>query len=142
MDLNFVPRLPLGDWAEAVVDWLTDNVAWFFSLISTITTFLIDGLADVLLSIPALILLLIFAAIAWAIRSWRLAVGSLIGFLLVVALDQWDTMLQTMAMVLVATVFAVIIAVPLGIWAASNDTVSAVVKPIMDFMQTMPASST
>lgn len=139
MDLNFVPRLPLGDWAEAVVDWLTDNVAWFFSLISTITTFLIDGLADVLLSIPALILLLIFAAIAWAIRSWRLAVGSLIGFLLVVALDQWDTMLQTMAMVLVATVFAVIIAVPLGIWAASNDTVSAVVKPIMDFMQTMPA---
>ena len=64
---------------------------------------------------------------------------TVIGFALVLSMDQWETMVQTMALVLVATVFAVAIAVPLGVLAALNSTVSALVKPIMDFMQTMPA---
>jgi glycine betaine/proline transport system permease protein len=47
--------------------------------------------------------------------------------------------MQTLALVLVAALVAVIIAIPLGIWSARNATVRAVLKPILDFMQTMPA---
>src|SRR5699024_10770263 len=96
-------------------------------------------LTDALLFLPALALIPLFALLAWAVRSWRMGVGTLVMMLVVVAMDQWTPMLQTMALVIVATVFAVLIAVPLGILAAMNSTVSAVVKPIMDFMQTMPA---
>lgn len=84
-------------------------------------------------------MLVIFAVIAWFFRSWRLALGSIIGFVLVLGMRQWDTMLQTMSLVLVSTLTAVILAIPLGIWAAKSNTVSAIVRPIMDFMQTMPA---
>lgn len=139
MDLDFIPRIPLGDWVDSGVEWLTDNVAWLFDAIGFIVEFLVGGLTAILSSIPTLLLLLLFALIAWTLRSWRLAVGTLIGFLFVMAMEQWVTMLQTMAMVLVATVMAVIIAIPVGIWASKSSRVSAVVRPIMDFMQTMPA---
>lgn len=139
MDLEFVPRVPLGSWVDQGIDWLTDNVAWLFDAIGFVLEFLVGGLGDILLDIPGLVLLIVFALIAWVIRSWGLALATILGFLLVTAMDQWDEMLLTMSMVLVAAVFAVIIAVPLGIWAAKSDRVSAVVKPIMDFMQTMPA---
>src|SRR5699024_1631336 len=70
---------------------------------------------------------------------WKLAVGTVIGFALVSSMHQWETMIQTMALVPVATVVAGVIAVPPGILAAVHRTVSALVQPVMDFMQTMPA---
>ena len=47
--------------------------------------------------------------------------------------------METLALVIVATATALIIAIPLGIWAARNRYVSAVVRPVLDLMQTMPA---
>lgn len=138
-DESVIPRIPLGEWVDSGFDWLKVNLSWLFDLFATIMNFLIGNLTDLLVAIPPVVLIPIFALIALTLRSWKLAVGSFIGFLLVVSMDQWETTMQTMALVLIATVAAVIIAVPLGILAAVNSTVSAIVKPIMDFMQTMPA---
>ena len=138
-DDGLVPRIPIGEWAESGIDWLKENLAWLFDAFTWLMEFLVGHLTDALLLLPALALIPLFALLAWAVRSWRMGVGTLVMMLLVVAMDQWTPMLQTMALVIVATVFAVLIAVPLGILAAMNSTVSAVVKPIMDFMQTMPA---
>lgn len=106
---------------------------------SEITKFLVEALADGLKAIPAILLLAIFACAGWGLRSWRLALNACMSFLLVMGLRQWEQMLDTMAMVIIATLVAVVIALPVGIWAAKNDRVSAVVRPILDFMQTMPA---
>ena len=138
-DDGLVPRIPIGEWAESGIDWLKENLSWLFDAFTWLMEFLVGHLTDALLLLPALALIPLFALLAWAVRSWRMGVGTLVMMLLVVAMDQWTPMLQTMALVIVATVFAVLIAVPLGILAAMNSTVSAVVKPIMDFMQTMPA---
>lgn len=138
-DDGLVPRIPIGEWAESGIDWLKENLAWLFDAFTWLMEFLVGHLTDALLFLPALALIPLLALLAWAVRSWRMGVGTLVMMLLVVAMDQWTPMLQTMALVIVATVFAVLIAVPLGILAAMNSTVSAVVKPIMDFMQTMPA---
>lgn len=139
MDQTLIPRIELGDWASDGIDWLTDNATWLFDAFSTVMRFLVEGFSDALLAIPVFILLGILVLIAWFLRSWRLALGSLLGFLLVMGMRQWETMLQTMSLVLVSTLTAVILAIPLGIWAAKSDTVSKIVRPIMDFMQTMPA---
>ena len=139
MNLNDLPRIPLGAWVEDGIDWLTDNAAWLFDAFSAIMSFLISNLEQALTGVPALIAILIFGLIGWFFRSWRLALGSILAFLLVVSMEQWDQLIQTMSLVLVATLVAVVIAVPLGIWAAKSDTVSAIVRPIMDFMHTMPA---
>ena len=138
-DESVIPRIPLGDWVDNGFDWLKANLSWLFDLFSAVMNFLIGNLTDLLVMIPPVVLIPIFALIALTLRSWKLAVGSLIGFLLIVSMDQWETTMQTMALVLIATLAAVIIAVPLGILAAVNSTVSAIVKPVMDFMQTMPA---
>ena len=138
-DDGLVPRIPIGEWAESGIDWLKENLSWLFDAFTWLMEFLVGHLTDALLFLPALALIPLLALLAWAVRSWRMGVGTLVMMLVVVAMDQWTAMLQTMALVIVATVFAVLIAVPLGILAAMNSTVSAVVKPIMDFMQTMPA---
>lgn len=139
MDQTLIPRINVGDWVNDGIDWLTDNATVLFDAFSAVMTFLVEGFSNALLSIPVFILLAILVLIAWFVRSWRLAFGALIGFLLVMGMRQWETMLQTMSLVLVSTLTAVIMAIPLGIWAAKSETVSKIVRPIMDFMQTMPA---
>ena len=138
-DDALMPRIPIGEWIDAGIDWLKANVSWLFDLFSMVMDFLIGGLTDLLMLAPALVMVVVFALIALIFRSWKLSLATLIGFAVVVSMEQWETMMQTMALVLVATLFAVAIAVPRGILAAVSSTVSAIVKPIMDFMQTMPA---
>lgn len=50
----------------------------------------------------------------------------------------WVESMQTLALVVVATVFAVAIGIPVGIWAARSKRASSIVRPILDFMQTLP----
>lgn len=132
-------RLPIGQAADVIVDWIRDNFKFLLDIISNIVGFLVEGFADVLNFLPAPIMIVAFALIAWLLRSWQLAVGTLITFTLIVGMDQWEQAMETLSLVLIATLVTVAISVPLGIWAARNDRVSAFVKPVLDFMQTMPS---
>lgn len=132
-------RIPIGQWAKFVVDWIRDNAKWLTDAISDFVSFLAVGLADILTSPPALVMIVVFALIAWLARSWQLAVGTVVMFVIIVGIDQWDTSMQTLALVLIATLVTIAIALPLGIWAARNDTVSSTIRPVLDFMQTMPS---
>ncbi|WP_406247599.1 ABC transporter permease [Microbacterium sp. M] len=132
-------RIPIGQWVASVVDWVKDNLEGLLDLISFVVRFLVDGLTDILVGTPFPIMIAIFALIAWLVRSWQMAVGTVISFLLIVSMDLWDLSMQTLALVLVSAAVAIAIAVPLGIWSARNDTVRMILKPVLDFMQTMPA---
>src|SRR3712207_7134088 len=72
------------------------------------------------------------------VRRWVVIPVAAAGLLLVQAMDLWTDMLQSLAVVLVASLVAVVVGVPLGILTAREDSVRAVVRPVMDFMQTMP----
>jgi len=132
-------RIPVGSWVDAGVDWVRDNLSGLFDVVALVVRFLVGGLGDVLLAAPIIVVIVVAAALAWLLRSWKLALGTVIGFALILAMGQWVTAMQTLALVLVATIVAVAISVPLGIWSARNPTVRAILKPILDFMQTMPA---
>ena len=108
-------------------------------MISQAGTAVNDTLVDLLLAVPPLLLVIVFALIAWMAKSWRLAVGTAITFLLVISLGQWDNAMETLVLVTIATLTALIFAIPLGIWAARNKYVSALIRPVLDLMQTMPA---
>lgn len=139
MDDSIFPRINVGQWAADILNWLTTNLDGVFNAFSTATGWVVGTLSDVLLAPPQLVMILIFALIAWLIRSWQMAVGTVLSFALIAAMDQWDNAMLTLALVLVSTVVALIIAIPVGIAAARNSTVSTIVKPLLDFMQTMPA---
>lgn len=132
-------RIPVGSWVDAGVDWVRDNLSGVLDLVAVVVRFLVGGLSDVLLAAPIVVVIVVAAALAWLLRSWKLALGTVIGFALILAMGQWVTAMQTLALVLVATVVAVAVSVPLGIWSARNPTVRAILKPVLDFMQTMPA---
>ncbi len=132
-------RIPIGEWGKFVVDWFTDTFQWLLDFISVVVGFLVEGFSDFLIAVPFPILIVAFALVGWLLRSWQLALGTAVMLLFVVAMDQWENAMLTFALVLVATIFTILIAVPIGILAARNDAFSAVVKPVLDFMQTMPA---
>lgn len=133
------PRIPVGDGVKAAVDWVKTNLDGLLDVIAFVVRFLVNGLTDVLTGTPIVIVVIIAALIAWAVRSLWLAVGTIVSFLLILSMELWIPAMQTLALVIVAALIAVVIAIPLGIWSARNDTVRAILKPVLDFMQTMPA---
>ncbi|MGW8566284.1 ABC transporter permease [Isoptericola sp. NPDC055881] len=136
---TLVPRIPVGDWIETAIDWVTDTFDPLFDAVKTFFETIYDGLDWVLSTPPFFVVALVLAAIAFWARGWKLALGSLIGFVLIASMDQWDNAMDSLALVLLASVVALLIGIPLGIWSARNEHVSRVVRPILDFMQTMPA---
>ena len=75
---------------------------------------------------------------ALLVRGVGLAAFTLVAFLLVASLELWHETMETLAVVLVAAIIATAIGIPLGIWAARRRSASVVLRPVLDFMQTMP----
>jgi glycine betaine/proline transport system permease protein len=135
---TLVPRLPLGAWVEAFVDWMTAVFDPLFDVIKAVLEGVYDALDLVLSAPPFWAVALVLAIGAYAAKGWRLGLGTLLGLAVVAGVGQWENAMDTLALVLLASAIALVIAIPLGIWAARNDRVSAAVRPVLDFMQTMP----
>ncbi len=132
--------LPVGDYAETGIDWLTDTFGWLFSGIRAGLGGAIEG-AEWLLTTPSpFVMIALFTVLAFlATRAWGLPTFTVLTFLLIMGMGRFTETMQTLSQVLIATILAVIIGIPLGIWASRNEKVSLAIKPILDFMQTMPA---
>ncbi|WP_411731440.1 ABC transporter permease [Paeniglutamicibacter sp.] len=136
---NDLFRIPVGKWAESALDWVIDNLGVFFDGVKAFFGQFYEGLDWVLTTPPFWAIIIVLAGLAFWLKGWKLALGSIVGFLLIYGMNQWENAMHSLALVLVASVVAVIISVPLGIAAAKSSAVSSVVKPVMDFLQTMPA---
>ncbi len=134
-----IPRVPLGDWIENGLNWLTSEYSIVTRAISRVTQTGIDGLNDALMWLPDWSLLVIIAGLCWWLANVRLAIGAVAGLALIWNLDLWDPMIETLTLVVIATLVAVVIALPVGIAAALSERLYKTIMPILDFMQTMPA---
>ncbi|KAA9134545.1 ABC transporter permease [Microbacterium caowuchunii] len=132
-------RLPVGEIAEQAVTWVVANLKGFFDVLRTIFVEMYDALSWVLSTPSFWVVVVVAAAIAVLARGWLFGTGTAVGLLFIVAVDQWDNAMATLALILVATVWALVIAIPLGILAAQNDVFSKIIRPVLDFLQTMPA---
>lgn len=134
-----MPRLPLGEAVETAIDWVTTTFDAVFAAIKAVFEGAYDGLDTALSGPPFWFIAVALALVALFAKGWKLAIGTLVGLVVVAGVDQWGNAMDTLALVLLASVVALVIAVPLGIWAARDDRVSRTVRPVLDFMQTMPA---
>lgn len=139
VDGSPMPRLPMGRWIESGFDWVDEHLGTFFESVRDLLVTANDGLIAGLTWPDPLVTVVLFALLAWLVKDWKFALlsAAVLGF--VVAVDQWDNTMATLSLVLVATVIALVVAIPLGILAAKSQRVSAAVRPVMDLMQTMPA---
>lgn len=133
-----VPRIPLGDWIEVILDWLLATLGGFFTVVRNFLEDLYELLLWVLMTPEWWIITIVLAGLGWWLRSWQLALGTVIGFILIVGVNQWENAMSTLSLVTIATLIAVVIAIPLGILGAKSYTASKILRPVMDFMQTMP----
>lgn len=134
-----MPRLPLGDWVDSGVDWLVGHLSWLFDAIRAVLEGMYDGIDAVLTAPQPLLLAGILAVLAWWLRGLLAGVLAFAGFALVDSLDLWERAMSTLSLVLVATIIALVISIPLGIWAARSRAVSATLRPALDLLQTMPS---
>ncbi|QYZ78010.1 proline/glycine betaine ABC transporter permease [Methanofollis formosanus] len=136
-----LPKIPLGDAVEALVEWIEINFAVVLDMISDGLDWIIEGIKDLLLLLPPPVFIALAAVLVWVVtrRDTKLAIGSALGLLLIWDLQLWSLAMETLALVLASTLFALIIGIPTGIFAARSETVHKLVKPCLDFMQTMPA---
>ncbi|MEX1036222.1 MAG: choline ABC transporter permease subunit [Sneathiella sp.] len=132
-------KIPLGSWIRDGVDFLLDHGAWIFDSFSDGLAALINTLVDLMLWCPPLLLVVIFAALAYALhRSWKLSLLILLCLLLVINLGYWEETVRTLGLILFATLSCVIIGVPLGILAAHRQGFYVILRPVLDLMQTIP----
>ncbi|MCF6271689.1 MAG: proline/glycine betaine ABC transporter permease [Rhodobacteraceae bacterium] len=114
-----------GDTIEGFFNPLLKFLVWFEKL---------------LISTPWPVMMLIIAVLVWlGSRSWPLVVGALVSLWLVGYLGMWENTMYTLALISVATLVCIIIGIPFGIWMAKSNRVQAIVTPILDIMQTIPA---
>lgn len=96
-------------------------------------------LEKLLLATPWVIILAIVAGLAYlGSRSWKLAAGSVVSFILIGYFGMWKDTMSTIALISVATLLCVAIGMPLGVWMAKSDRVQSLVTPVLDVMQTIP----
>lgn len=137
--MEWLPKLPLGPWVEDLVDILQTYLSFLFNILSSVISWIIDIFIISFSFVPPLLLIAIFAAIAWWTSRWRVALFTFIGLFLIYNLGYWEGTLQTLALVLTSVVISIIIGVPLGIWASQSNRLQSIITPVLDFMQTMPA---
>ena len=114
--------LPIGDYAEAFVNWLTDNFTFVFDGLTTGLNAFIGSILFLLEWPHPFVVVAVFCAIAWfSRRSVPVVLFTLFGLLLLINLGFWDATTQTLALVLAATTTSMLIGVPLGIAAARRE---------------------
>lgn len=132
-------RVPIRDWIETGVRFLQQQYAVFFDGFSDGVEVVVNGLLSTFQALPALALIAVVALIATWMAGWRLGLFAAIGLLLVENIGLWTPFLQTLALVVTAQLLIVLVGLPLGILAASSDGAERIMRPVLDFMQTMPA---
>lgn len=137
--IKYIPKIPLAFAIDTGLDFLTDQLSVVTRAISDGIELGIDAFIDYIEFLPPWLVLLALFVIVWRIAGMRLAMFSTIGLLFIINLGLWDETISTIALVLMATLLAILFGAPLGIIAGLNDRFQQIVTPILDFMQTMPA---
>jgi glycine betaine/proline transport system permease protein len=132
-------KIPVGKTAASVVDWMIDNLDWFFDNLALVLEFLIEAILVVLQTPPPLVVIAIMAGLIW---WWRRSLG-LVAFVVLSCLfilnqGYWEETTETLTLVMTACLVCMGVGVPVGIWAAHKPRVYSVMRPVLDLMQTLP----
>ncbi|GAO99987.1 ABC transporter permease/substrate binding protein [Fructobacillus ficulneus] len=142
LNLFSVDQVPLNSWVTNVVNWLTDNCSGLFNAIQSGGSSFMNGMTNFLTAIPMPIFIIAMTAIAVLTapkKKFGFPIFVALGLALVANQNLWDDLMQTLTLVLTSSAISLIIGIPLGIWTSKSKKAYAVIKPILDFMQTMPA---
>jgi glycine betaine/proline transport system substrate-binding protein len=132
-------KIPVGDAMATAIDTIKAHGTFLFDGISIVIRGTVDAVNTLLRALPAPALIAAVALLAWVLRrSLPLAAFVALALLFILNQGYWSATLETLALVLVATLLSTVIGVPLGIAAAHRPRLFAALRPVLDLMQTLP----
>lgn len=138
MDLFNEERIPLEDWGDDAVQWLRENFRDFFQALKEPVAFILDNLESFLLWLPDWVVVLALAGLAYRVAGWRVALFTAVALPINGLIGMWDLTMTTLAMVSTSVLICVVLGVPIGVLAARSRTFEAMLRPVLDSMQTIP----
>lgn len=130
--------IPLDDWFQAALDLLVGDFRPFFQAVRWPVGRVLDGLESFLVGLPAELVLLVVFLIAWQVANLRIGIFATLGLVALGFIGVWEEAMTTIALILTAVIFCILVGVPLGILASRSNRVDSVLRPILDVMQTLP----
>ncbi|CDX65161.1 ABC-type proline/glycine betaine transport system, permease component [Leuconostoc citreum] len=135
-----IPQLPLEDIVTKGVNWLTNHLSGLFNLMQHVGQTVMDGMTNALVAVPMPLMIagITLIAILTTPKKYGFPLFTFVGLAIIANQNLWDDLMSTLTLVIMASVISLVIGIPLGIITAKSPKTAAVVKPILDFMQTMP----
>jgi len=132
-------KIPVGDAAATAMEWIKNNGGPLFGGVSAVVRGTVNGVTALLTMIPALVLIAAIAVLSWLLqRSFGLTAFVTMALLFILNQGYWPETIETLSLVLVAAFLSTTLGVPLGIAAAHRPRLYAVLRPVLDLMQTLP----
>jgi glycine betaine/proline transport system permease protein len=131
--------IPLGSWVDQSVHYLLDYDANTFDAIGSVIESFAAAIEHGLQAIPMWLMMSLFVGVGLWRVGWRFALFAAASLFLIFATGFWDETVITLGLTLSSTIISLVLGVPLGIWTAKSKYAAAIVRPVLDLMQTMPA---
>jgi ABC-type proline/glycine betaine transport system permease subunit len=128
-----------GMYIEALVDWLILNFQGFFDALTDVIKWIVFNIQDGLSFIPWFLFILLIFLLGWKLKSFQSGLGYAMMIMLIGLIGLWEDMIFTLAIVITSVILSIIIGIPIGIYSAYNQKLEALLKPLLDGMQTMPS---
>ena len=129
----------VGHRIDVWLDWLEDNFSPLFQAIKDVIVWFLISLEDMMLWLTWPAMIGAIALTSWLLVSFRMALFSAASLLLLATFGLWESTVETIALIIVTVSLSILIAVPMGVWASQSDRLDAILRPILDGMQTMPS---
>ncbi|MCB9992341.1 MAG: proline/glycine betaine ABC transporter permease [Hyphomicrobiaceae bacterium] len=131
---------PLRSAVDDALEWVVKYWGGWLEAAAHPLLLLLNSIERFLLAIPWWVLIIFFTAAAFgATRKLALPLVVFLSLIFLGVMELWDDAVKTMALMIAATLTAIVISLPLGIWMARSALVRRIVTPILDLMQTLPS---
>ena len=124
---------------DSSIDWMVVEFAWFFDSISNYIKVWLGALRSFFSWIPWPIVIIGMFYAGWKLTDIKVSSVASIALLFMGLFDLWESAMITVAIMTVSVSLSVGLGVPLGVMASRNNMVQAILRPILDTMQTMPS---
>lgn len=136
---QLIDTKPLRRAIDDGLNWVVRNWGDGFETAAYPLLMLLKAIEDLLIATPWWLIVAILTGIAWlASRSWKLPLIVLFSLLFLGVMELWKDAMTTMALMLAATITAIVISIPVGVSMSRSSRVRQLITPVLDLMQTLP----
>lgn len=132
-------HVPVGQWVSDVIQWIVANFRYVFQNIKLPIDFILSNIEAGLRGCPPLVFIVCAFLLAWQVASIRTAFFVAAALFAIAAIGTWPEAMTTLSIVLTSVIFCCATGIPVGILAAQNDSFERILRPILDFLQTIPS---